>query len=76
MREVEETVYRPLAAVAGSISGEHGICLEKRDYLYYSRNETEIEVMCSEGNPQCGQGVLNGSHGLFRDISGSALTCC
>ncbi len=42
---VEEIVYRPLAAIEGSISAEHGIGLQKRAHLPYSRGETEIAVM-------------------------------
>ena len=44
-REVERLVYAPLAEIGGSISAEHGIGLEKRDYLSLSRSETEIATM-------------------------------
>lgn len=44
-RAVEALVYEPLAALDGSISAEHGIGLEKRDYLYLSRSPAEIAVM-------------------------------
>ena len=30
---IEDIVYRPLAAIGGSVSAEHGIGLEKRAYL-------------------------------------------
>ena len=43
--EVDELVYRPLAAVAGSVSAEHGIGIEKKPYLHYTRNTAEIELM-------------------------------
>jgi len=43
--EVEEVVYRPLGAIGGSISGEHGIGLEKRAYLSWCRTEQEIGLM-------------------------------
>ncbi|HEB27046.1 MAG TPA: FAD-binding oxidoreductase [Porticoccus sp.] len=42
---VEHAVYAPLQNRGGSISGEHGIGLEKKPYLHFSRNETEIDVM-------------------------------
>ena len=44
-RAVERLVYAPLAEIGGSISAEHGIGLEKRDYLSLSRSETEIATM-------------------------------
>ena len=42
---VEEVVYAPLKAIGGSVSAEHGIGLQKRDYLAYSRSEPEIALM-------------------------------
>src|SRR4051812_5189860 len=42
---VEDIVYRPLAAIGGSVSAEHGIGLEKRDYLPLSRTPAEISTM-------------------------------
>ncbi|MEH6466265.1 MAG: FAD-binding oxidoreductase [Porticoccus sp.] len=42
---VEHAVYAPLQNRGGSISGEHGIGLEKKPYLHFSRNKVEIEVM-------------------------------
>lgn len=41
----EELVYRPLEKIGGSLSAEHGIGLEKRDWLHVSRNEQEIALM-------------------------------
>lgn len=58
-RQVEEAVYRPLQDVSGSISGEHGIGLEKRDFLHYCRNETEIEVMRQLKTLLDPKGILN-----------------
>ena len=43
--KVEGMVYRPLAAIGGSVSAEHGIGLEKRDYLPLSRTPAEIATM-------------------------------
>jgi FAD/FMN-containing dehydrogenase len=42
---VEDMVYRPLAAIGGSVSAEHGIGLEKRAYLPLSRTPEEIATM-------------------------------
>jgi len=42
---VETIVYERLARVNGSISAEHGIGLEKREFLPHSRSATEIELM-------------------------------
>ena len=42
---MEKAIYRPLQERGASISGEHGIGLEKKAYLQISRNETEIQVM-------------------------------
>ena len=43
--EVDELVYRPLAAVRGSISAEHGIGIDKKAYLHYTRSAAEIALM-------------------------------
>jgi FAD/FMN-containing dehydrogenase len=44
-RAVEACVYQPLAAIEGSVSAEHGVGLEKKDYLALSRSAEEIELM-------------------------------
>jgi N-carbamoylputrescine amidase len=60
---VEDLVYRPLAAIGGSVSAEHGIGLEKRAYLPLSRTPAEISTMRllartgSQGHPEPGEGV-------------------
>ncbi len=43
--KAEELVYTPLKALGGSLSAEHGIGLEKRDWLHVSRTEEEIALM-------------------------------
>lgn len=45
IRDVECCVYEPLQAIGGSISAEHGIGLEKKDFLGISRSEDEIKLM-------------------------------
>ena len=44
-KAVEEMIYGALRKRGGSISAEHGIGLEKRTYLSYSRNPQEIALM-------------------------------
>jgi len=41
----EEIVYAPLEAVNGSISAEHGVGLQKRDFLHLSRSPEELAAM-------------------------------
>jgi FAD/FMN-containing dehydrogenase len=42
---VEETVYGPLKRIGGSISAEHGIGLQKREFLPLSRSPEELGLM-------------------------------
>jgi FAD/FMN-containing dehydrogenase len=42
---VENIIYGALRKCGGSVSAEHGIGLEKRDYLAWSRNSEEIALM-------------------------------
>jgi FAD/FMN-containing dehydrogenase len=42
---VERCVYEPLRDIAGSISAEHGIGLERKSYLEISRTSAEIAAM-------------------------------
>ncbi len=44
-RRVEGCVYEPLARIAGSVSAEHGVGLEKKPYLHIARSEAEIGLM-------------------------------
>ncbi|MDE2563640.1 MAG: FAD-binding oxidoreductase [Sphingomonadales bacterium] len=55
----EELVYRPLEALRGSISAEHGIGLEKRDWLEVSRTPEEIALMRSVKAALDPLGLLN-----------------
>ncbi|MFT4103227.1 MAG: FAD-binding oxidoreductase [Burkholderiaceae bacterium] len=57
--EVEEILYRPLAAFGGSVSAEHGIGEEKRAYLGLSRNAAEIATMHTLKRALDPKGVLN-----------------
>ena len=38
-------VYSPMRELNGSVSAEHGIGLEKKAYLEYTRSAAEIELM-------------------------------
>ena len=42
---VETLVYAPLREIQGSISAEHGIGLQKREFLAWSRSPAEIDLM-------------------------------
>lgn len=44
-KAVEEAVYQGLVPRGGSVSAEHGIGLQKRNYLSWSRSADEIAVM-------------------------------
>jgi FAD/FMN-containing dehydrogenase len=41
----DELVYRPLARLGGAVSAEHGIGLEKKEWLSVSRTHSELELM-------------------------------
>lgn len=56
---VEDIVYRPLAAIGGSVSAEHGIGLEKRAYLPLSRSPAEISTMKLLKQALDPRGILN-----------------
>jgi FAD/FMN-containing dehydrogenase len=43
--EVEDIVYGVVADFGGSISAEHGIGFEKREFLSFTRSDNEIAVM-------------------------------
>jgi FAD/FMN-containing dehydrogenase len=57
--KIEDMVYRPLAAIGGSVSAEHGIGLEKRAYLPLSRTAAEISTMRLLKNALDPKGILN-----------------
>ena len=43
--KIEASVYEPLKLIGGSVSAEHGIGFEKKQYLNLSRTEAEIKLM-------------------------------
>jgi FAD/FMN-containing dehydrogenase len=58
-RAVEEIVYRPLEAIRGSVSAEHGIGLEKKRWLPLSRTPEEIALMRALKSALDPLGILN-----------------
>ena len=58
-QEAMEIVYSELVPYGGSISAEHGIGLEKKDFLHHSRNEVEISLMRQLKNALDPTGILN-----------------
>jgi FAD/FMN-containing dehydrogenase len=56
---VEHVVYGVLQNTKGVISAEHGIGLEKRAYLGYSRSQQEIELMRTIKNAMDPGNILN-----------------
>ena len=55
----EEIVYTALTAHNGSVSAEHGIGLEKRDWLAITRSEAEIALMRTLKQALDPTGILN-----------------
>ena len=56
---VEEIVYKPLSEIDGSITGEHGIGLEKKPWLHLSRTTEEIQLMKTIKKAFDPKGILN-----------------
>ncbi len=42
---INDLVYKPLQKLNGSISAEHGIGIDKKQYLSLTRSEEEIQLM-------------------------------
>ncbi len=58
-QRVEEIVYKPLQQVGGSVTGEHGIGLDKRPWLHLSRTAEEIRLMKTIKKVLDPKGILN-----------------
>jgi FAD/FMN-containing dehydrogenase len=58
-RAVEDLIYGPLQRIGGSISAEHGIGRQKRDFLQLSRSAEEIAVMRSLKRALDPKNILN-----------------
>ncbi|MFI5153103.1 MAG: FAD-binding oxidoreductase [Chitinophagales bacterium] len=56
---IEDIVYKPLQQIGGSLTGEHGIGLEKKPWLYLSRTAEEIQLMKTLKRALDPRGILN-----------------
>jgi FAD/FMN-containing dehydrogenase len=56
---LNEIIYGPLRSIGGSVSAEHGIGIEKRDYLSWSRSENEVALMRLLKSTLDPNGILN-----------------
>lgn len=66
---VEQLVYTTLANFHGGVSAEHGIGLEKKPYLTYSRSADEIALMRRLKQVLDPRGILNPGKIFDRDPS-------
>jgi FAD/FMN-containing dehydrogenase len=66
-QHVEEIVYKPLQQIGGSITGEHGIGLEKKAWLHLSRTPEEISLMKTIRKALDPKGILNRGKMLDQD---------
>ncbi|MCB0854422.1 MAG: FAD-binding oxidoreductase, partial [Bacteroidetes bacterium] len=57
--QINDIVDRPLQAIGGSVSAEHGIGLHKKAYLPISRNAEEITLMRQLKQMMDPKGILN-----------------
>lgn len=57
--KIEEAVYSGLVSRGGSVSAEHGIGLQKRKYLSWSRSGEEIDIMKKIKQAIDPKGILN-----------------
>jgi FAD/FMN-containing dehydrogenase len=67
---VEEIVYQALIPHHGSVSAEHGIGLEKREWLAITRSAAEIALMRTLKATLDPQGILNPGKVLGQRLSG------
>lgn len=58
-RKVNDIIYGVVRDLDGSVSAEHGIGVEKRDYLGWSRTEEEVEIMRVLKRTLDPKGILN-----------------
>ena len=58
-RQLENIVYGRVKTYGGSVSAEHGIGLEKKDFLSFSRSDAEIKMMKTIKQALDPKGLLN-----------------
>ncbi len=58
-RKVNDILYGIIRDLGGSVSAEHGIGTEKRDYLSWSRTEAEVDLMRTLKCTRDPKGILN-----------------
>ena len=56
---INNAIYQPLKALGGSVSAEHGIGLDKKQYLSYCRTDEEINLMRTLKRALDPKGLLN-----------------
>jgi FAD/FMN-containing dehydrogenase len=71
-RLVEGIVYDPLRDIGGSVSAEHGIGLEKRPYLGWSRSPAEIALMATLKRTLDPKNILNPGKVLEPEMKAAA----
>jgi FAD/FMN-containing dehydrogenase len=54
-----DIVYRELEPIGGSVSAEHGVGMEKRPFLHYSRSGAELAMMRTLKQALDPAGLLN-----------------
>ena len=59
VQAVESIIYKELGRCQGIISAEHGIGLDKREYLHHSRSKVEIALMKTLKQALDPKGILN-----------------
>jgi FAD/FMN-containing dehydrogenase len=57
--EVSKWVFEIVQRYGGSVSAEHGVGLLKKDYLQYSRSETEVAIMKQIKHAFDPHGIMN-----------------
>jgi len=57
--DIDEIIYGLIQELNGAISAEHGIGLMKRQFLSYSKSDSEIALMKALKNTMDPDGILN-----------------
>jgi len=59
IKAINDVVYAPLKELGGSVSAEHGIGRDKKEYLSWCRSENEIDLMKRMKHSLDPKGILN-----------------